>query len=524
MADRPAPYIKKDPGDIMLAADWNEMQVLARADIETVRTQRIDAGRLDAATSGLLTNLTLSGELKVAELKINGDSVAQRFSSLESSLKGTIDAKLDRAGGTIGGTLTVGGSLTVNGDLTVNGTSKLKTTQVAGPIKLRTLTTIEEGNGVWANFGSNAYFDGGWRQVDANRPGVNLHMNAEDGVGQEFRFFRLEKSAAQQRNIAVIGTALSYLRESNFAIGADAVENNESWGRVLDVYNAATTKLSIRAGAVDSRVTSHTSGFYNAPAGMIIGTRSAHPVSLVNGAQVNMTLQTKYVDLLCSSGGPLRLSSGWTAQPDGNRIWSEISNDVTNYKTLMIIGNKSNDGTTRRVSVWDRLEVNGSLSVTKAMTVGGLLEASAGIVFEADQPGHVKRDGSLYRYSGQAYIGIDDNLYIYDWSRNRYFQFDTIAMQMRNSSDARLKEAVEPLHAPLDLVRRLRGVSFLWKDGQAGGQRQLGLLAQEVEQVLPQLVAEGPDGMKQVSYLSLIPLLLEAIKAQQAQIDQLASR
>ncbi|TJZ64252.1 tail fiber domain-containing protein [Chitiniphilus eburneus] len=515
MADRPAPYIKKDPGDIMLAADWNEMQVLARADIEAVRTQRIDAARLDAGTSGLLTNLTLTGELKVPELKINGDSVAQRFSTLESSLKSTIDAKLDRAGGTIGGTLTVGGSLTVNGDLTVNGTSKLKTTQVAGPIKLRTLTTIEEGNGVWANFGSNAYFDGGWRQVDANRPGVNLHMNAEDGAGQEFRFFRLEKNGGQQRNIAVLGTTLSYLRESNFAIGSDAAENSEGWGRVLDVYNAATTKLSVRAGAVDSRVTAHTSGFYNAPAGMIIGTRSAHPVSLVNGALVNMTLQTKYVDLLCSSGTPLRLSSGWTGKPDGGGGWAEISNDIGTYKTLMIIGNKSNDGSTRRVSVWDRLEVNGSLEVTK------------GIVFENNLSEHIKRDGVLYRYNGQAYLGVDDHFYVYDWSRSKAIHLDVAnsvinGARLGTPSDLRLKEDVATLANPLDTVRKLRGVSYLWKDGD--GKRDLGLIAQEVEQVLPELVSDGPNGMKQMSYMSLIPLLLEAIKAQQAQIDQLASR
>lgn len=512
MADRPAPYIKKEAGDIMLAADWNEMQVLARADIETVRSQTINGSRLEPGSTARLTELTLSGDLK-----FSGKSLLQSLDALAASLKTASDAKFDRVGGNIDG------AVVVKGDLTVQGASRLNGLQSSGPIKLRTLTTIEEGDGKWSNFGSNAYYDGAWRRVDNGRAGVNLHMQAESGDGQEFRFYRVEANG-QGNNVAVLGSTLSYLRDSHLAIGGTAVENSESWARVLDITSTSTTKLSVRAGAVDGRVTAHTSGFHGAPAGMIIGTRSAHPLSFVNEAKVNMTLQTKAVDLLQSSGSPLRISSGWSGKPDGGNGWAEISNDINSYKTLMIIGNKANDGNTRRVSVWDRLEVNGSFHVTSDTTMSGQLEVNNGVVFENNLGAHIKRDGVLYRYGGQAYIGIDDNLYVYDWSRSRYFQFDTIAMQLRNSSDVRLKEAIEPLADPLGLVRRLRGVSFLWKNGEAEGQRQLGLIAQEVEQVLPQLVGDGPDGMKQVSYLSLVPLLLEAIKAQQAQIDALQAR
>ena len=60
---------------------------------------------------------------------------------------------------------------------------------------------------------------------------------------------------------------------------------------------------------------------------------------------------------------PLKFSSAWSGFPDGAlRDRAEICNDTGTYKTLMIVGNRS-DGGTRRVSVWDRLEINGSLRV-----------------------------------------------------------------------------------------------------------------------------------------------------------------
>jgi hypothetical protein len=61
---------------------------------------------------------------------------------------------------------------------------------------------------------------------------------------------------------------------------------------------------------------------------------------------------------------PVRITSQWSSFPDTTTNHAEISNDTANYKTLMIVGNRSTDGKTRRVSVWDRLEVNGSSKVS----------------------------------------------------------------------------------------------------------------------------------------------------------------
>lgn len=86
-----------------------------------------------------------------------------------------------------------------------------------------------------------------------------------------------------------------------------------------------------------------------------------------------------------------------------------------------------------------------------------------------------------------------------------------------HNSDARLKSNIQTIGG-LDLVSKLRGVSFIWKkDGTPGA----GVIAQEVEGVLPSAVRTLSDGTKTVDYDQLIAPLIEAVKAQQIEIDAL---
>lgn len=97
----------------------------------------------------------------------------------------------------------------------------------------------------------------------------------------------------------------------------------------------------------------------------------------------------------------------------------------------------------------------------------------------------------------------------------------------REVSDERLKESVSDIVTPLAFVRQLRGVQFQWKDGNRGegataSGNQYGVIAQELEAVLPELVSTGEDGMKSVRYTGLIPVLIEAVKEQQETIEKQA--
>ncbi len=85
-------------------------------------------------------------------------------------------------------------------------------------------------------------------------------------------------------------------------------------------------------------------------------------------------------------------------------------------------------------------------------------------------------------------------------------------------SDESLKEEVTAMDNALDAVMSLNGVEFTWK---GSGERDFGFLAQEVKSVLPQAVSVGNDGIHGVDYSRLTSVLVEAVKAQQVQIEEL---
>ena len=99
---------------------------------------------------------------------------------------------------------------------------------------------------------------------------------------------------------------------------------------------------------------------------------------------------------------------------------------------------------------------------------------------------------------------------------------DVIAFQ---SSDERLKDNIQPIESPLEKIFKINGVSFDWNDKQdLYSGRDVGVIAQEIETVLPEIVQTRESGMKAVRYEKIVALLIEAIKEQQLQIDELKAR
>jgi hypothetical protein len=90
------------------------------------------------------------------------------------------------------------------------------------------------------------------------------------------------------------------------------------------------------------------------------------------------------------------------------------------------------------------------------------------------------------------------------------------------SSDRRLKTNIKPLTYGLGELLRLKPVSYNWIDPNQSKNTQLGLIAQEAREVIPEMViGDESKGMLGVNYTELIPVLINAIKEQQKQIDDL---
>ena len=92
------------------------------------------------------------------------------------------------------------------------------------------------------------------------------------------------------------------------------------------------------------------------------------------------------------------------------------------------------------------------------------------------------------------------------------------ATDLNSLSDQNLKDNVVTIEDPMLVVNQLRGVGFDWKDS---GEHSYGVIAQELEQILPELVHQDSSGQKNVSYIPLLAFLIEAVKKQGAQIEDL---
>ena len=137
--------------------------------------------------------------------------------------------------------------------------------------------------------------------------------------------------------------------------------------------------------------------------------------------------------------------------------------------------------------------VKGFVGTTGNQNFGLLVNGSVRAQLETDGDFHV--DGDVYAFSGSV------------------------------SSDIALKENINIVDNALDKVSKLRGVSFDWK--REGKGSSIGLIAQDVEPILPELVSEAPtfgdstDTHKTLNYNGIIGLLVESIKELKDEIQEL---
>jgi len=172
--------------------------------------------------------------------------------------------------------------------------------------------------------------------------------------------------------------------------------------------------------------------------------------------------------------------------------------DARAYSNVITIGYATNANVTLKANLTDKLNVFGATSSDELRSVISDETGTGSLVFSASPT----FTGTL----NAAEISASGNV------TSPFFY---------SQSDINLKKDIEPIVDALDIVKQLGGYSFKWKHNEA---ESLGLIAQYVEQVLPMLIGTTPDGSKTVLYNGIIALLLEALKAQQVQIDEIKAR
>ena len=93
------------------------------------------------------------------------------------------------------------------------------------------------------------------------------------------------------------------------------------------------------------------------------------------------------------------------------------------------------------------------------------------------------------------------------------------------SSDERLKDNIKPITEPLWKVSQIGGYTFDWNDKQDTYEgHDVGVVAQEIHKVLPEVVAERSNGYLGVKYEKIVPLLIESIKELKKEVDDIKEK
>jgi hypothetical protein len=117
-------------------------------------------------------------------------------------------------------------------------------------------------------------------------------------------------------------------------------------------------------------------------------------------------------------------------------------------------------------------------------------------------------------------VHVYDSLMVQNLDRTQWRPVKASAFTVQ--SDARVKKNVQPLSDTLTDVLALKPVTFEYKDGSVG--TNVGLIAQDVEPLFPEVVSTDKDGYKFIDYGKLTPILIKAIQEQQQEINDLKAR
>ena len=158
---------------------------------------------------------------------------------------------------------------------------------------------------------------------------------------------------------------------------------------------------------------------------------------------------------------------------------------------------------------WKSLFTLGSTTVSTS--VNALTTATANVTSTSTFTGLITANGGVSTTSVTASGNVS--------GVNGTFSGDVTADDFNTTSDKRLKSNINILNNALSKVKQLEGVSF-----SMNGDAKIGLIAQDVQRVLPEVVNQKEDGYLSVAYGNIVGLLIEAIKEQQTKIEALEER
>jgi hypothetical protein len=219
--------------------------------------------------------------------------------------------------------------------------------------------------------------------------------------------------------------------------------------------------------------------------------------NLYVGGNINVLSNTNLTGTLNVDGGTTLNS---TLDVDGGTTLNsslDVDGGTTLNSTLDVDGATTLNST---LDVDGGTTLNSTLDVSGATTINNTLNIS----------GTIRSTGSL--------ITLDDNVQV---NGDLNVTGDITAFF---TSDQRLKDNITPIEDPLTKVLSISGNTYVWNEKSGKEGNDVGVIAQEVLEVLPEAITTRDNGYLAVSYEKLVPLLIEAIKELSSKVENLEQR
>lgn len=261
------------------------------------------------------------------------------------------------------------------------------------------------------------------------------------------------------------------------------------------------------------------------PQGGNVGIGTSNPVSKFNVDTGNIVL-SRTTD---GDGNELGEFMFWNRTNAGSGTGTTFVNDVASIQGKMVGTGNNSGGSLHFYTKPDAGDKNERMRI-----VGG------GNIFigqtSTDNPGQgnsvyglsLTQSGRVFASANSTYsLGLNrsDTGELTNFSRAGSFKgsinVSTSGTTYNTTSDERLKENIETLENGTELLKAMRAVTYNWK---ADGNSDTGFIAQEMNEVMPQAVSEGDDGMLSMDYGRITPIIVAALQDALKRIDELEAK
>jgi hypothetical protein len=328
-------------------------------------------------------------------------------------------------------------------------------------------------------------------------------------VNAELQTWQIGVGNTIYRSLGNVGIGLSTPTEKL------VVDGNISAGQFISTVTTGTAPFTVLS---DTQVTNLNASFLRgktSPSGDIVGTTDTQTLT-------NKTLTSPVISSI-SNTGTVTLPTSTTT--------------LVGRDTSDTLANKTIDAGSNTITGLTNSNLSGSAGITNAnlanSTISGVALGSnlASLSFGTYLSVSGSYNGSTARSVSVAGTSVNTSNTLVARDSNGDFtaglincsnltaSFTVTAADFNSTSDINLKTNVNTVENSLDIVNSLRGVSFDWK---SNGKTSYGVIAQELEQVLPDLVTTNEN--KSVNYNGLVGVLLQAVKELSAEVQELKSK